>query len=85
MTEQRYTWPDGHQCAVVFSFDVDAESALYFREPERAERSLAALEERRFGPRVGVPRMLKLLEKRKMKASFAIPGWTVENHTGAAV
>lgn len=85
LTEQRYTWPDGHRCAVVFSFDVDAESALYFREPERAERSLAALEERRFGPRVGVPRMLKLMEKRKMKATFAIPGWTVEHHTEASV
>ena len=84
MAEQRYTWPEGSQCAVIFSFDVDAESGLYFREPERAKRSLAALEERRFGPRVGVPRILKLLEKRKLRASFAIPGWTVEHHTGAA-
>ena len=84
MTDARYDWPDGYQCAVVFSFDVDAESGLYFREPERAERSLAALEERRFGPRVGVPRILKLMEKRKMKASFAIPGWTVEHHTEAS-
>jgi peptidoglycan/xylan/chitin deacetylase (PgdA/CDA1 family) len=84
MTEQRYVWPEGYQCAVVLSFDVDAESGLYFREPERAERSLAALEERRFGPRVGVPRILKLLEKRKLQASFAIPGWTVEHHTAVA-
>ena len=58
--------------------------ASHCREPERAERSLAALEERRFGPRVGVPRILKLLEKRKLPASFAIPGWTVEHHTDAA-
>jgi peptidoglycan/xylan/chitin deacetylase (PgdA/CDA1 family) len=84
LTDQRYSWPEGYQCAVVLSFDVDAESALYFRQPERAKRSLAALEERRFGPRVGVPRILKLLETRQLKATFAIPGWTVEHHTDVA-
>ena len=84
VVDTRYQWPEGHQCAVVLSFDVDAESGLYFREPERAKRSLAALEERRFGPRVGVPRLLKMLEKRKLRGSFAIPGWTVEHHTEAS-
>ena len=52
--EPRYTWPKGQQSAVVLSFDVDAESAFIFREPDKAGRSLADLEERRFGPRVGV-------------------------------
>jgi peptidoglycan/xylan/chitin deacetylase (PgdA/CDA1 family) len=76
----RYPWPDGKQSAAVLSFDFDAESGFLFREPEKAKRSLADLEERRFGPRVGVDRILKMLDRLRLKASFYIPGWTVENH-----
>ena len=52
----RYVWPDSQESAVVLSFDFDAESGFLFREPEKAQRSLGDLEERRFGPRVGVDR-----------------------------
>ena len=76
----RYEWPDGQQCAVVLSFDFDAESGFLFREPEKARRSLAGLEERRFGPRVGVDRILRMLDRLRLPASFFIPGWTVEHH-----
>jgi peptidoglycan/xylan/chitin deacetylase (PgdA/CDA1 family) len=76
----RYPWPDGKQSAAVLSFDFDAESGFLFREPEKAKRSLADLEERRFGPRVGVDRILRMLDRLRLRASFYIPGWTVENH-----
>ena len=75
----RYRWPDGQQCAVVLSFDFDAESGFLFREPEKAKRSLAGLEERRFGPRVGVDRILRMLDQLRLPATFFIPGWTAEN------
>jgi peptidoglycan/xylan/chitin deacetylase (PgdA/CDA1 family) len=76
----RYRWPKGRRSAVVLSFDFDAESGFLFREPEKAKRSLADLEERRFGPRVGVDRILRLLDRLKLRATFFIPGWTVVNH-----
>ncbi|HKC98084.1 MAG TPA: polysaccharide deacetylase family protein, partial [Methylomirabilota bacterium] len=76
----RYRWPDGKQSAAVLSFDFDAESGFLFREPEKGKRSLADLEERRFGPRVGVDRILHMLDRLRLRASFYIPGWTVENH-----
>jgi peptidoglycan/xylan/chitin deacetylase (PgdA/CDA1 family) len=76
----RYQWPQGKTSAAVLSFDFDAESGYYFREPDKARRSLAGLEERRFGPRVGVDRILRMLDRLKLRASFFIPGWTVENH-----
>jgi peptidoglycan/xylan/chitin deacetylase (PgdA/CDA1 family) len=76
----RYRWPQGKQSAAILSFDFDAESGFLFREPEKARRSLAGLEERRFGPRVGVDRILRLLDRLKLRASFFIPGWTAENH-----
>jgi len=80
----RYQWPQGKQSAVVLSFDFDAESGFIFREPEKARRSLGDLEERRFGPRVGVDRILRLLDRLRIRASFFIPGWTVENHLAEA-
>ncbi len=80
----RYPWPDGKQSAVVLSFDFDAESGFLFREPEKAKRSLGGLEERRFGPRVGVDRILRMLDRLKLRASFFIPGWTVEHHLAEA-
>lgn len=76
----RYRWPDGQQSAVVLSFDFDAESGFLFREPDRARRSLGDLEERRFGPRVGVDRILRLLDRLRLPASFFIPAWTVSHH-----
>ena len=79
----RYRWPKGKRSAAVLSFDFDAESGFLFREPEKAKRSLADLEERRFGPRVGVDRILRLLDRLKLRATFFIPGWTVVNHLAA--
>jgi peptidoglycan/xylan/chitin deacetylase (PgdA/CDA1 family) len=81
----RYAWPDGQQCAVVLSFDFDAESGFLFREPAKAKRSLAGLEERRFGPRVGVDRILRMLDRLRVPATFFIPGWTVEHHRPQAL
>jgi peptidoglycan-N-acetylglucosamine deacetylase len=80
----RYRWPDGNQCAVVISFDFDAESAFIHRFPEQAARTLDGLEERRFGPRTGVPRILSLLQRYRMPATFYVPGFTVEYHTDVA-
>src|SRR5260370_348371 len=76
----RYRCPAGKQSAAVLSFDFDAESGFLFREPEKAKRSLGALEERRFGPRVGVDRILRLLDRLRLRASFFIPGWTAVHH-----
>ena len=79
----RYRWPDGNQCAVVLSFDVDAESGLVFREPQAAAARLDGMEERRFGVRTGLPRILRLLERYGLPASFFVPGYTLEHHPAA--
>ena len=77
----RYRWPDGKQCAVVLSFDVDAESGHVFRAPQEAATRLDVMEERRFGVRTGVPRILRLLEQYDLPATFFVPGYTIEHHT----
>jgi peptidoglycan/xylan/chitin deacetylase (PgdA/CDA1 family) len=79
----RYRWPDGKRCAVVLSFDVDAESGYVFRNPEAAATRLDEMEERRFGVRTGLPRILRLLERYGLPATFFVPGYTVVHHTAA--
>jgi peptidoglycan/xylan/chitin deacetylase (PgdA/CDA1 family) len=79
----RYRWPEGKQCAVVLSFDVDAESGHVFRAPEEAASRLDTMEERRFGVRTGLPRILRLLTKYDLPATFFVPGYTIEHHTDA--
>lgn len=78
-----FEWPDGKRCAVVFSFDVDAESAFLYLQPDRAQVSLAEFEERRYGPRHGVSNLVQLLNKHGIKGTFFIPGWTAINHRDA--
>lgn len=77
----RYRWPDGHMCAAALSFDVDAESAFVFRYPEKAAKQLGDVEERRFGVRTGIPRILRLLETSGLRATFYVPGFTIARHT----
>ena len=79
----RYRWPNDAHCAVVLSFDVDAESGYVFREPEAAKNRLDEMEERRFGVRTGLPRILRLLEKYRLPATFFVPGYTIEHHPAA--
>jgi peptidoglycan/xylan/chitin deacetylase (PgdA/CDA1 family) len=79
----RYRWPDGNQCAVVLSFDFDAESAFVYRYPEEAANKLDGMEERRFGPRTGALRIVRLLQRYGLPATFFVPGFTVEHHTDA--
>lgn len=79
----RYRWPDGHQSAVVLSFDVDAESGYVFRFPEESRTRLDEMEERRFGVRTGLPRILRLLQRYDLPATFYVPGYTIQHHTAA--
>lgn len=79
----RYTWPDGKKSAVVLSFDVDAESPVFFRDPEAAANRLGLVEEHRYGVRAGLPRILRMLRDRDLPASFFIPAHTIREHPEA--
>lgn len=76
----RYRWPDEHVCAVALTFDVDAEAPLVHRDPEQARDQLAEREERLFGVRVGVDRLLRLLDDCQVPATFFVPAYTVRTH-----
>ncbi len=69
------SWPGGAQVAVALSFDFDAEYIL------RAGESSPGVQSRgEYSARVGVPRILALLEKHNVPASFFVPAVTALMH-----
>lgn len=69
-----YKWPSSARCAVSFTLDLDAESPYFWVSREQRPPSLGELEQRRFGPRQGVARILALLAKHHIKGCFYVPG-----------
>ena len=63
------SWPGGARCAVALSFDSDHET----NELRDGGRSIGRLSWGQFGSRVGVPRILALLRRYDVKASFYVP------------
>jgi len=70
------SWPGGARVAVCFSFDVDNE-ALSLARGNIAPVALSAGE---FGAMTGLPRLLDLLERQGIPASFYIPAVSAMLH-----
>ncbi|HYB74577.1 MAG TPA: polysaccharide deacetylase [Candidatus Sulfotelmatobacter sp.] len=77
---KRVPWPDGTQMPVVLMFDMDAESLFISVDPELVPKKPVVISQGEYGPRVGVPRILRLLDEYDIKASFYIPGVCVEKY-----
>jgi len=72
-----FAWPPGYRAAACFTFDVDAESPILFDHPEAAGW-LDVMSHQAYGPRTGVPRILRILDRQGIKATFFVPGYTAE-------
>ena len=72
-------WPDGHRAAAAFTFDVDAESCVLAHDPAASSR-MSLMTHQSYGPRVGVPRLLRLLERQQVTATFFVPGFTADTY-----
>jgi peptidoglycan-N-acetylglucosamine deacetylase len=72
-----FAWPAGVRAAACFTFDVDAESAILADHPEAAGW-LDVMSHQAYGPRTGVPRLLRLLDRQGIRATFFVPGYTAE-------
>lgn len=73
------TWTGDTKCVVTLTFDIDGPSATLRRNPELADNpSVISMGE--FGPKVGAPRILDLLDEHGVKATFFIPGWVAERN-----
>ena len=72
-------WPGDTRCAVVLTFDIDGVSGAINVDPESANRP-GLLSVREYGPSVGVPRILDLLDELDVPATFFTPGYVAETH-----
>jgi peptidoglycan/xylan/chitin deacetylase (PgdA/CDA1 family) len=63
----------------VISFDVDGPSGMMNRDPRVAEMS-STRSMGEYGPIVGAPRILELLRRESIPASFYFPGWVAERY-----
>lgn len=72
-------WPDGIQCVVTLTFDVDAETLWLSGDMANLSRP-GLLSQGTYGAKVAVPLILDLLEREGLPATFFVPGWTAENH-----
>lgn len=66
------SWPGGARCAVALSFDSDHET----NELRDGGESIGKLSQGQYGNRQGVPRILEILHRHDVKASFYVPAVT---------
>lgn len=76
-------WPNGARCACAITFDVDADSLIHVARPKDSFDRLYPITMGRYGPTVGVPRILETYRRLKLKQSFFIPAWTMERYPEA--
>jgi len=68
-------WPQGHCFTVVFTFDLDVDSAEYRRGENPVARSRGL-----FAANRGLDKVLRVLEEYGVKATFFVPGWVAERY-----
>ena len=74
-----YAWPQGRSSAFCFTVDVDAHSPLLWGLREQpASKLVGQFEQRLFGPRVGIWRLLDLLARHDIQGSFFVPAVVAE-------
>lgn len=74
-----FTWPEGYHAAASFSFDVDAETSVLSTDPDGHSR-MSLMSHQSYGPLVGVPRLLNILQRQEIRATFFVPGFTADTY-----
>jgi peptidoglycan/xylan/chitin deacetylase (PgdA/CDA1 family) len=76
-------WPNGARCAAAITFDMDADSLLHIDHPKDSLSKISAMSMLRYGPEVGVPRILEGYRRYGLRQTFFIPAWCIEQYPKA--
>src|SRR5208282_1850458 len=76
---ERGIWPRNARCALCLTFDFDADS----RYGDKPETGLTTRSRGVYGARVGIYRVLELLQHYDLPATFFVPGYTAETYRDA--
>lgn len=74
-------WPDGARVAVLLSFDVDNETVQGLRD---GQINIGSLSQGEYGSRVALPRVVGLLDREAVPATFFFPAWSLKLAPGQA-
>ncbi|QOI65955.1 polysaccharide deacetylase (plasmid) [Arthrobacter sp. TES] len=77
MPQKEFEWPAGRSSAAMVTVDLDAESCILHTHPQAAEQ-LDILAHQAYGTRTGVYRLLRIFERRSVRATFFIPGFVAD-------
>jgi len=72
-------WPAGVTAAACLTFDMDAEAPVLTADISSVSR-MTVMSHQSYGPLVGVPRILALLDRHQIKATFFIPGYSAHRY-----
>ena len=81
-SDGEFRWPEGKVAAASFTFDVDAESAVLWGN-EAAGARMSVMSHQAYGPLVGIPRILDLLDRHQIPSTFFVPGHTAHRYPAA--
>jgi peptidoglycan/xylan/chitin deacetylase (PgdA/CDA1 family) len=72
-------WPNGKRSAVTLGFDMDDESVALTVGAQNRTR-LSVMSHQAYGAVTGMPRVLAMLARRDLRATFFCPGYTAERY-----
>lgn len=76
-------WPNGAKVACAITFDMDADSLVHLEHPKDSIRRVSTISMLRYGPQVGVPRILEAYRRYGIKQTFFVPAWCIEQYPRA--
>ena len=72
-------WPAGKRSAATLGFDMDDESVVLTVNPANRTR-LSVMSHQAYGAVTGMPRILSMLKRHDLRATFFCPGYTAERY-----
>jgi peptidoglycan-N-acetylglucosamine deacetylase len=72
-------WPTGYNAAACLTFDLDAEAAVLTADINSVNR-MSPMSHQAYGPLAGVPRILDLLARNNVRATFFVPGYSAHRY-----
>jgi len=83
MIRRPVPWPNGAKVAVAITFDMDADSLVHIEHPQDSITRISTMSMLKYGPEVGVPRILEGYRRYGLKQTFFVPAWCIEHYPQA--
>ena len=80
MIKRPVPWPNGAKVAVAITFDMDADSLIHIEHPRDSITRVSTMSMLKYGPQVGVPRILDGYRRFGLKQTFFVPAWCIEQY-----